>query len=58
VIIISVAALVLLITSLRVPFLLNSFHFEFPGYSHFLTAIIAATVMLIILELKKVKLGK
>lgn len=58
VIIISVAALVLLITSLRVPFLLDSFHFEFPGYSHFLTAIIAATVMLIILELKKVKLGK
>lgn len=57
VIFISIAALVLLITSLRVPFLLDSFHFEFPGYSHFLTAIIAATIMLIILELKKVKFG-
>lgn len=58
VILISIAALVLLITSLRVPFLLDSFHFEFPGYSHFLTAIIAATIMLIILELKKVKFVK
>lgn len=57
VIFISIAALILLITSLRVPFLLDSFHFEFPGYSHFLTAIITATIMLIILELKKVKFG-
>ncbi len=58
VILITAAAIVMLVTSLRVPFLLDSFHFEFPGYSHFLTAIIAATIMLIILELKKVKFVK
>ena len=51
---ITLSAVFLLFLSLQIPFLRESFHFEFPGYSHFLTAISAAIILLVILEVRKV----
>ena len=48
------AALVLLLVVISVPTLQHVFNFEFPGYQHFLVSILAATVMLSLLEVIKV----
>lgn len=53
VMVISLVALILLILTISIPFLTNIFSFEFPGYKHFLPALIGAITMLITLELIK-----
>jgi Ca2+-transporting ATPase len=53
VIYVTISAFLLLFLSLEIPFLRDIFHFEFPGYAHFLTAIAAAFALLMILEVRK-----
>jgi len=48
------AALILLLLVISLPTLQHVFNFEFPGYQHFMVAIVAATIMLSILEVIKV----
>lgn len=43
----------LLFLIISVPFLQTVFSFEFPGYKHFLTALMGAGILLVILELLK-----
>ena len=50
VIYVTISAFLLLFLSLEIPFLRESFHFEFPGYAHFITAILGALILLLILE--------
>ncbi len=54
--IITVMALVILLSAIAVPFLQNIFSFAFPGYQHFIPAVVGATILLLVLEL--IKLGK
>jgi Ca2+-transporting ATPase len=58
VIYITVTAALLLFVSLKVAFLREIFHFEFPGYAHFYTALSAAITLLLILEGKKLIFNK
>lgn len=58
VIYITVSAALLLFVSLKVAFLRAIFHFEFPGYAHFYTALSAAITLLLILEGKKLIFNK
>lgn len=53
VIIIMVAALLLLFSVISIPVLQKIFSFEFPGYSHFMTSVIVASFLLVILEVVK-----
>ncbi|MFN5847149.1 MAG: cation-translocating P-type ATPase [Chitinophagales bacterium] len=53
VIMISIVAIVLLIMTVSIPFLNNIFSLEFPGYKHFLSALIGAIIMLFTLEIIK-----
>lgn len=60
-VIILLIAFLILVAIITVPALRALFHFEYPGFRHFLPAIVASSVMLLILEvikfwrLKKVK---
>lgn len=47
-------ALSLLVVTLLVPFARDIFSFEFPGFKHFVSALIGAAIMLSILETEKV----
>ena len=46
-------ALIMLFSTIRVPFLQNIFSFEFPGYIHFISSIGIAFLMLMVLEIIK-----
>jgi Ca2+-transporting ATPase len=46
-------AVALLLTILHVPTLREIFSFEFPGYQHFISSLIGAAMVLVILEIKK-----
>lgn len=43
-------ALIMLFMSVSIPFLLNIFNFNFPGYSHFIPSLTFAFLLLIVLE--------
>lgn len=56
VLLILILAVIILILTISVPVLQNVFNFEFPGYNHFIPAVIGASIMLLILEtIKSVK---
>ncbi len=58
-IMITTAAMIMLLCTITVPALQKLFSFEFPGYSHFIISILGASAMLIILEMiKKVNTNK
>lgn len=47
-------ALALLLIILHVPMLREIFSFEFPGYQHFVSSLVGATIVLFILEIQKI----
>jgi Ca2+-transporting ATPase len=53
IIVISTVAIVILLLTITLPFLNQIFAFEFPGYRHFISSLVGATVMLFILEIIK-----
>lgn len=58
-IMITTAAMIMLLCTITVPALQKLFSFEFPGFSHFIISILGASAMLIILEMiKKVNTNK
>ena len=57
VLIIIITALTVLILIISVPLLQNVFNFQFPGYQHFISSLVGALTILLILEgIKKLKL--
>lgn len=50
VLLISITAVIMLFLTISIPIFQDVFSFEFPGYKHFISAIIGATIMLAILE--------
>jgi Ca2+-transporting ATPase len=52
-IIITTAAMIMLLCTITVPALQKLFNFQFPGFSHFIISILGAGIMLLILELLK-----
>lgn len=53
VIIILIVAMIVLFSAISVPAMQNIFAFEFPGYTHFITSVIGASFILLILETVK-----
>jgi hypothetical protein len=50
---IAFTALILLLLTINIPVLMRLFNFGFPGYSHFISSVAGAGLMLIILEVYK-----
>jgi len=56
VLLISITAIIILLMTISIPVLQQVFSFEFPGYRHFIPALIGSSIMLFILEtIKAVK---
>lgn len=57
VLLISISAFILLLLTITIPLLQNIFSFEFPGYKHFISSLIGALTMLMVLEVIKMLKG-
>jgi Ca2+-transporting ATPase len=58
VLLISVLAIAMLLLTITIPFLQRIFKFNFPGFSHFIPALVGALIMLLLMEVVKKRLHR